>query len=130
LPNIIETTGGFYCVNGEIQHPHGARLAEGYGADYDDLQDWFCAGFGWGQIKHALKTSQTTEEDPAALLQMRADGMGWGKIWQERGLIGHQGDDTDEDDDEDSEEVAPEAKQNNGKAVGKPDNAGQKNKKK
>ena len=91
---------GYFCTQSEEPHPFGARLAERYGADYQTLQAWFCDGFGWGQIMLALQTSEITEGDPAALLEARRGGQGWGQIWQELQLIGrpeHAGPPNDED---------------------------------
>ena len=78
----------YYCRQAEDQHPFGARLVERYGVDYATLQSWFCEGFGWGQIMLALQTGELVGSDPAALLQARRDGRGWGLIWQELDLIG------------------------------------------
>jgi hypothetical protein len=79
---------GYFCTQSEDPHPFGDRLAERYGMDYETLQAWFCDGFGWGQIMLALQTSQITGGDPAALLEARRGGEGWGEIWQELKLIG------------------------------------------
>ena len=95
-----DTSTGYYCTQSEDQHPFGARLAERYETDYETLQEWFCDGFGWGQIMLALQTSEITEGDPAALLEARRGGQGWGQIWQELKLIGrpeHAGPPNDED---------------------------------
>jgi hypothetical protein len=40
----------------------------------------------------ALKTSQLDGSDAGELLEMRAEGKGWGKIWLEKGLIGSEKD--------------------------------------
>jgi hypothetical protein len=70
-------------------HPFGERLASSYeGVDYEDLQEWFCDGFGWGQIMLALETSEVTGDDFDALLERRGEGEGWGEIWQDLELIG------------------------------------------
>lgn len=105
---------GFYCIQSDVPHPFGERLAERYGVDYTILQGWFCDGFGWGQIMLALQTGMITGDDPEALLEERSSGLGWGEIWQNLGLIGK---DKSENDSEeiDSEEVQIE------KDKGKPD---------
>jgi hypothetical protein len=79
---------GYYCTQSEDQHPFGARLAESYETDYATLQAWFCEGLGWGQIMLALQTGKLTGDDPAALLEARKGGAGWGEIWKELKLIG------------------------------------------
>jgi hypothetical protein len=93
----------YYCTQTEVQHPVGARLATQYEMPYATLQGWFCEGFGWGQIKHALRTAKLTDGDAADLLQMRRDGMGWGRIWQGLNLIGR----SRQDPPSDSEGVVP-----------------------
>jgi len=79
---------GFFCRQSDVQHPFGAMLAARYETDYETLQDWFCEGFGWGQIMLALQTEKRTGNDPAALLEARSSGAGWGVIWQDLKLIG------------------------------------------
>lgn len=107
---------GFYCIQSEIPHPSGKRLAELYGVDYLTLQEWFCEGFGWGQIMLALQTGMITGDDPGYLLEQRKSGMGWGEIWQDLGLIGRGNSDTETD----SEEIKVE-EENGEKENGKPD---------
>jgi hypothetical protein len=41
------------------------------------------SGWGFGQIMLGLETG-----DLEGTLALRAEGMGWGQIWQEMGLIG------------------------------------------
>ena len=90
--------GGFFCRELDVPHPIGLRLADEYGVAYDQVMEWFCAGkFGFGQIKHALRTAQvisetervtdTTEVDLADVagifLKQRRAGLGWGRIWKQ-----------------------------------------------
>ncbi len=79
-------SGGYYCQNPDDPHPFGARLAERYGVDYGTLLGWFCDGMGWGQIMLALQTGKISGLDPAALLEERGGGAGWGQIWKDHGL--------------------------------------------
>ena len=79
---------GYYCVQSDVQHPVGARLAKQHEVPYATLQGWFCEGFGWGQIKLALRTAELTGGNAADLLKARRDGQGWGQIWQSLKLIG------------------------------------------
>jgi hypothetical protein len=61
---------------------------EGTSEAYDTIMKWFCEeNFGFGEIKHALKTASQTEATPDELLSERAT-MGWGEIWQKHELIG------------------------------------------
>jgi hypothetical protein len=92
-----DPSSGFYCTQSDIPHPFGARLAEHYNVEYTILQEWFCSGFGWGQVMLALQTGTITGEDPGGLLARRSNGEGWGNIWQSLRLIGpfRQGNSTD-----------------------------------
>ena len=72
---------------------------------YQQVMTWFChtsgdgEGYGFGQIMLALQTSKILADtdnpmEAGALLVKRAEGMGWGQIWQEYKLIGRdKGDD-------------------------------------
>jgi hypothetical protein len=78
-----------YCT-GADQHPHAQDLADSYeGVDYAQIMEWFCdRNFGFGEIMHALDTSEITGVAPEELLDMKKELGGWGKVWQELGLIG------------------------------------------
>jgi hypothetical protein len=84
----VDKTLSHYCVQSEVQHPVGARLAAGYNVPYEELQAWFCQGLGWGQVKLALRTAKLTGGNYADLLEARLAGQGWGRIWQGLNLIG------------------------------------------
>lgn len=85
-----------YCADGKQEKPHplAARLAERYGVTEQWIMDYFCDGYGMGQIMLALKTSEIEgiEADPEILLAERANGIGWGNIWKDLGLIGSEKD--------------------------------------
>ncbi len=88
-PSETPAAGGFYCQEGAPPHPFGARIAERYGVDYQQVQQYFCQGFGWGEIVLALQTARVTEGvDPNALLEARHNGQGWGEIWHGLGVVG------------------------------------------
>ncbi|MBW6467288.1 MAG: hypothetical protein K0B06_12345 [Brevefilum sp.] len=80
--------------SGEMLHPVLTSLAEAYEVDYEDLLEYFCDfGFGVGEIRLALVTAERVDGVLYTdLLEWRyAEGMkdvGWGRIWQELGLIG------------------------------------------
>jgi hypothetical protein len=92
-----------YCV-GTKSHPAAQALADEHGVTYDEVMGWFCAGYGLGEIKHALETSarEGVELSPGELLALKTEMGGWGEVWQHLGLIGA----TDEDEEELSEEEA------------------------
>jgi hypothetical protein len=56
------------------------------------VMEYFCDGYGMGQIMLALKTSELEgiETNPDSLLAERANGVGWGNIWKNMGLIGSE----------------------------------------
>ncbi len=107
---------GFYCTTAESSQPALADLASEFNADYAHLLDWFCSGhYGVGEIMLALRTSQAMEGLSAQeILDMRGEG-GWGKVWQELGLIGH-GHNRDEDVTEGETEVETEDENENSPA--------------
>ena len=83
-----------YCVGVE-PHPVAQRLAATYDATYEDIMLWFCVeGYGFGEIMHALQTSNPEEDDgkPVELLHLKTKLGGWGQVWQELGLIGRPDD--------------------------------------
>ena len=91
----------YFCTEEvEEQHKVAAGIADLYELDYDAVIALFCdpvtkedgdgedAGWGFGQIMLALETSDGDLASAQSLLDQRAEGMGWGQIWQEMGLIG------------------------------------------
>jgi hypothetical protein len=83
-----------YCADDKQEKPHplAARLAQRYGVTEQWVMDHFCDGYGMGAIMLALKTSELNgiDVDPETLLAERANGNGWGQIWQGLGLIGSE----------------------------------------
>jgi hypothetical protein len=97
----MDKSDSFYCrADTEKQHPTALRYAVHYAemvgeedisAAYDTIMIWFCEdNFGFGEIKHALKTAEKVggEADPQTYLDRRTGGEGWGDIWQGLQLIG------------------------------------------
>jgi len=119
-----DKSASYYCVQSEVQHPAGARLAERYEMPYEDLQAWFCQGFGWGQIKLALQTAKLKGVDAADLLQARLDGQGWGQIWQGLNLVGRSRTDKPSDGKDGRLQSSSAGKSDVMKAKGKPVAAG------
>lgn len=85
-----------YCADGKQEKPHplAAKMAERYDVDEKWIMDYFCDGYGMGQIMLALQTSQLEgfDADPDTLLAERANGVGWGLIWKDLGIIGNEKD--------------------------------------
>lgn len=73
---------------GADPHPVAVRLAERYGASSDQVMSWFCDGYGFGEIVHALGTGSETGALAGDLLAQKTALGGWGRVWQELGLIG------------------------------------------
>ena len=94
-----------YCT-GDIEenHPVAEAIAASYQISYQQVMNWFCGGSGaeysgadLGQIMLALQSAEESQEGNQTkekvqkaqqILTWRASGQGWGKIWQEAGLIG------------------------------------------
>jgi hypothetical protein len=108
-----------FC-SGDQPHPVAQRLDDQYdGVDIEQIMTWFCGddedeqpGFGFGQIMLALQTAGGDSDLAGVLLASRADGSGWGQIWQELGLIGKPA------------EVGPPGDAGRPDDVGRPDDAG------
>lgn len=74
----------------ELKHPKGEKLATEFGVEYTEIMDWFCQGYGFGEISHAYDISKLKGVTVDEVFEMRASGMGWGKIKQFYGLIGKE----------------------------------------
>jgi hypothetical protein len=81
------------CTNDKTNHPALVKLAakifaslpedSGYASVNEvqaDLVDYFCKGFGVGEIMLAFKYSADSEYSAQMLLSMRAQGSGWGEL--------------------------------------------------
>jgi hypothetical protein len=95
--------GGVYCDGGkEYHHPVALKIAGMYGWEETPSEngdtpvaeeitpEWvmeqFCAGFGFGEIMHALILAEGDGFYAREILSMRVD-MGWGQIWKELGIM-------------------------------------------
>lgn len=68
------------CVDRTEIQPEGLRLSERYPASYDEIMDWFCKGFGFGEIDLAYGLNQGSLIPVSEIFRMRSDGMSWGDI--------------------------------------------------
>jgi hypothetical protein len=125
---------GYFCSeDAEEQHPVALAIVDTYKEDFPDISyetviGMFCEGegeegsarTGFGNIMLAFHTAEETGEDVNDILAMKEDGTGWGKIWQEMGLIGK--------DSEKPEKPGKPEDVGNGKPddKGKPENPGNK----
>lgn len=76
------------CLNDQ-EHPQAQAIAEAEGVPAEQIMEWFCSGFGFGEIKLAFRIREQTGLDVSELLEQRED-LGWGRIMQEAGLIGNK----------------------------------------
>ncbi|MBN1313111.1 MAG: hypothetical protein JXB30_17000 [Anaerolineae bacterium] len=58
-------------------------LAEDYGVTVEDIMEWFCRGYGLGEIKEAYRLSEESGKSVEEIFAMREQGMGWGDIKKE-----------------------------------------------
>ena len=84
LNEIFEDADGDGSGNrdGRDVHPVGTKLAESFGVSYKDVMAMFCSGYGFGEIMHALQTSQETGISSQDLLGIKTEMEGWGQVWQ------------------------------------------------
>jgi hypothetical protein len=73
-------------------HPFAAGVAETYGVSEDEVMGFFCQGYGFGQIMLAIQTQKMegVSSSVGAMLAARKDGMGWGQIWKDMGIVGNK----------------------------------------
>ena len=83
-----------YCSGEKDKyHPAAYFLHLNFDKDIEEIMGYFCDGFGFGQISLALQTEKVTGVEYGTLLANRAEGQGWGEIWQELGYKGKPKDD-------------------------------------
>lgn len=85
-----KNNNGAFCSQGKKQEPHplALKMADEYGVDPEWVAGYYCDGYSMGAILLALKTAEKTGSSADDILASRASGTGWGRIWQEQGLIG------------------------------------------
>ncbi len=93
-PEGSKSANSAYCAGKNKQHPHpmATAISEDYGITTDLVMEYFCEGYSMGAILLALKTQEINGADANSLLTQRADGQGWGAIWQGLKLIGNERD--------------------------------------
>ena len=63
-------------------HPVAEDIAQKYDFAYEQITEWYCAGFSFEDILLALQTSQVAEVDPENLLA-RLKHQNWDQIWDD-----------------------------------------------
>jgi hypothetical protein len=82
---------------GVLVHPVAEAIAALYpddeSVDYDAIMEWFCKGYGMGEIRIALSLAATSGDNGPTwedLLAAKTDGVGWGQIrialWMTRSM--------------------------------------------
>lgn len=70
----------FDNCTGADPHPKGVELALRYDVAYDEIMEWFCQGFGFGEIDIAYGLAEDTGVPVDRIFALRQSGMGWGQI--------------------------------------------------
>jgi hypothetical protein len=71
-------------------HPVGLQLAESFGVSYEEIMNWHCNGFGFGEIARAYLLAAQTERPAQTYFDLKANGMGWGEIVRDAGIHGSE----------------------------------------
>ncbi len=80
-----------YCSDKkESEHPFAAAISDTYSTSVSVVMDYFCQGYGFGEVMLALQTNQINNEEVSTMLDLRRSGQGWGQIWQDMKLIGNR----------------------------------------
>jgi len=66
-------------------HPVAESIAEKYQQDYQEIVDWYCAGYSFEDILVALQTSRLSDLKPLELLE-RTEEQEWLEIWEDLNL--------------------------------------------
>ena len=79
-PSVMPMNENSRCDNRTQTQPDGLRLSQRYQVSYEKIMDWFCKGFGFGEIDLAYGLSKASGIPVSEIFRMRSDGMGWGNI--------------------------------------------------
>lgn len=74
------------CEQDGTPNPAAERLAAELDVDAAEIWEWFCQGYGLGEIRTAYTLSAESETPVADLFAMFGEGMGWGEIAKQLGL--------------------------------------------
>jgi len=87
--NAYNPTELDYCDGtAKVPHPIGSRLAEQLNVSYNDVMNWRCLGFGFGDIRIAYAISHYSGQTVTELFQMYALGLDWLDVTQTAALQG------------------------------------------
>lgn len=68
------------CENRTEEQPKAVKLAQTYNVDTAAIMEWFCKGFGFGEIDLAYELSISTGKPVSEIFALRSSGLGWGQI--------------------------------------------------
>jgi hypothetical protein len=74
------TEEAFTDCTGAQPHPTGTKLADRYKVDYEEIMEWFCQGFGFGEIDLAYGLSRQYNVPVEEIFALKSSGLGWGQI--------------------------------------------------
>lgn len=82
VPTAVATS--LVCGSGNIQ-PVAERLSLAFHVSYQEIMNWHCMGFGFGEIAKAYALALATANTPnaqtaAQIFALRQSGLGWGQI--------------------------------------------------
>jgi len=72
---------------GAANQAMASALAEQFKVPYAEIASWFCAGFGFGEIRLAYEISLQTGIPAEEIFTLRQTGMGWGEIMIQLGIL-------------------------------------------
>jgi hypothetical protein len=83
-PTVEPTPAAVDCVGADPQ-PKATTLADRYGVPYETIMEYFCSGFGFGEIERAYDLSLETGTPVEDIFALRESGLGWGEIRDQLG---------------------------------------------
>ena len=87
LKQSEETAGTNLCVSIMYQ-PKAQQLAIKYQVDYEEIIEWYCQGFTFGQIDLAYSLGKEHGKSANEIFTMQAGGKHWGQIKKELNQTG------------------------------------------
>jgi hypothetical protein len=73
---------GDICA-GNGTHAQIQNLADEFGVPAEEIEGWYCQGWGFGDIQQAYQISLESGAPVTEVFAMRSSGMGWGQIRKE-----------------------------------------------
>jgi len=70
------------CEATDQPNPAGEALAQQWGVPYAEIMDWFCKGYGFGEIDLAYELSALYDGPVSDVFAQKQAGSGWGVIKQ------------------------------------------------